>query len=114
MPQPLERLRIVAPIPAPVQRLKRGLLHRLPRRRLPAGALHDRVLAARHEHRRAPPVAITREREVTILARQALRDEADAVPGVEPGVQRSSPDGIAAGGMSSPRKPSARRCPDRC
>jgi hypothetical protein len=69
--------------------------------------VRDRVLSARHEHRGAPPVPVPRERQITILAGQPVLDEADAVPGIGARVQARSPDGIAAGGMSSPKKPSA-------
>ena len=41
----------------------------------------------------APTGAVALERDVTILARQALLDEADAVPGVEPRVERSQAGG---------------------
>jgi hypothetical protein len=60
-----------------VQRTKRGLLHCPPRGYQPAGPLHDRVLPTRYDHRRAPAITVSREREVAILACQAVLNQAD-------------------------------------
>jgi hypothetical protein len=82
----LEHLRLVAPAPPSVQRLERGRLHGLPWRRLPPGALHDRVLLPRPEDRRLPPIAISGYRQIAVLARQPVPDETDPVPGIEPSI----------------------------
>ena len=65
----LRHLQLVSPIAAPVQRLERGLLHRTPRRHQPAGPLHDGVLAARHEDRRAPAGAVAGKRQINRISR---------------------------------------------
>jgi len=106
-PGSLQNLRMLAPIAPPVQGLERSLLHRAPRGHLPARSLYDGVLHAGHEHRCAPSVGVTCEREIPGLARQAVLDEADAMPVSSHACSALSPNGIAAAGTSRPRKPRA-------
>jgi hypothetical protein len=73
----------------------------LPRGRPSARRAQSSVFSgwARLPNCRAPAGAVAGEREVTILVRQPVRQQADAVPAVEPRVERAQ-----AGGLQDPAR----------